>query len=102
MSSAAEIPYPRQMFDRSITAVVGALRTGIGILLILMVALNGANAFGRFILKESIIGADEILVFSMIWLVFLGVAVATWHRKHLSIDLLRPALPHRARRTLLL
>ena len=90
------------MFDRAMTKIVEALRASIGILLILMVALNGANAFGRFVLQEAIIGADEILVFSMIWLVFLGVAVATWHRRHLSIDLLRPLLPKTAQRALLL
>ena len=83
------------------TKIVGALRTGIGILLILMVGLNGVNAFGRFVLKETIVGADEILVFSMIWLVFLGAAVAAWHRKHLSIDLFRPRLPKSWQRALL-
>ncbi len=81
--------------------VVRGLRVGLGTILILMVLLNGANAFGRFVLNRSIIGADEILVFAMVWLVFLGAAVVTWERRHLSIDLLRPHLPSRAQRWLL-
>ena len=78
---------------RWIDAVAASLRFGVGGLLIFMVALNGANAFGRFVLNQSIIGADEVMVFCMIWLVFLGAAEASWRRKHLSIDLLRPRLP---------
>ncbi len=78
--------------------LAGALRLGIGVLLIFMMLLNGANAFGRFVLGRSIVGADEVLIFSMIWLVFLGAAVATWKRRHLSIDLLRPRLARAAQR----
>lgn len=87
---------------RWINTLAGGLRLVVGGLLIFMVVLNGANAFGRFVLNQSIIGADEVMIFCMIWLVFLGAAVASWRRKHLSIDLLRPRLPDTVQRWLLI
>lgn len=81
-------------------ALAIVLRVVLGGLLVLMVLLNGANAFGRFVLKQSIIGADEILIFAMAWLVFLGAALVSWEGRHLAIDLIRPSLPPHIRRWL--
>lgn len=67
----------------------------IGLLLIAMVALNVANAFGRYVLGWAIPGADELLVFSMVWLVFLGAVLATAGGAHLRFDLLVMFLPRR-------
>jgi TRAP-type C4-dicarboxylate transport system permease small subunit len=58
-----------------------------------MVGLNVANAAGRHVLGRAILGADEILVFAMAWLVFVGAALVTWDGRHLSVDLIDRALP---------
>lgn len=63
-----------------------------------MVALNVANAAGRYVLQQAIAGADEILVFAMAWLVFVGAALVTWQGRHLSVDVIDHVLPSRARR----
>ena len=81
-------------------AFANVLRVVLGGLLVLMVMLNGANAFGRFVLKQSINGADEILIFAMAWLVFIGAALVSWEGRHLAIDLIRPSLPRALRRWL--
>lgn len=72
----------------------------IGLLLIAMVALNVANAFGRYVLGSAIPGSDELLVFSMVWLVFLGAVLATASGGHLRFDLLAMLLPRRLERLL--
>ena len=90
----------RNSISGIIEKFVGLLQMVVGTLLIFMVILNAITAFGRFTIGTSITGADEILIFSMIWLVFLGAAIATWRRRHLSIDLLRPRLPSVYRRIL--
>jgi len=64
----------------------------LGAVLIAMVALNVANAFARYVLLRSIDGADEILVFAMAWTVFLGAALVTAGRGHLTIGLLADRL----------
>ncbi|WP_119461996.1 TRAP transporter small permease [Rhodospirillaceae bacterium SYSU D60014] len=72
-----------------------ALGSIIGLLLIMMVVLNVANAFGRYVFGQTIPGSDELLVFSMVWLVFLGAALATAGGRHLRFDLLAIVLPRR-------
>ena len=76
------------------------IRRLLGVVLIAMVALNVANAVGRYLFRRSIDGADEILIFTMAWLVFIGAAVVTWEGRHLRLDLLGEALSARLRRWL--
>ena len=64
-----------------------ALRWALGLLLIAMVLLNVANAAGRYLFGHAITGADELLVFSMVWLVFAGVVLVTAEGRHLRLDL---------------
>ena len=64
-----------------------ALRWALGLLLIAMVLLNVANAAGRYLFGRAIAGADELLVFSMVWLVFAGVVLVTAESRHLRLDL---------------
>ncbi|MEO1190725.1 MAG: TRAP transporter small permease [Pseudomonadota bacterium] len=69
----------------------------LGLALLAMVLLNVANAGGRYLFGQSISGADEILLFSMIWLVFLGTILVTAKRRHLRLDLLERLWPARGR-----
>lgn len=78
---------------------VGAtFRKLLGLLLIAMVLLNVANAAGRYLFGSSIEGSDELLVFAMVWLVFLGAVLATARRGHLGFDVLERLLPPGPRR----
>ena len=84
-----------------INKVVGLFSRALGVILLLMVALNAANAIGRYFFDRAIEGADEVLVYSMIWLVFLGAALVAQKDKHLRFDLLERILKaYRARRVL--
>ena len=70
--------------------LVGLVRLALGLGLIAMVILNVANAAGRYGGLPTLTGADEALVYGMIWIVMLGAILATRTRDHLTIDL----LPH--------
>jgi len=59
----------------------------LGLLLIAMVLLNVANAAGRYLFGRAIDGSDEILVFSMVWIVFIGLVLVTRTDRHLGFDL---------------
>lgn len=63
-----------------------ALRQILGLLLIAMVVLNVVTVAGRYLLGQTIAGSDELLVFSMVWLVFLGLTVVTADDGHLRFD----------------
>lgn len=75
-----------------VVQVIGVL---LGIGLIAMVVLNVANAVGRYSGWFSLVGADELLVYGMIWIVMLGAILAARSRDHLSINLLPGAVSGR-------
>jgi len=80
---------------------IGALKGLLGLGLVTMVLLNVANAAGRYGGLPTLTGADELLVFGMIWIVMLGAIIATRDRTHLSIDLIHARMTPAQRRLLL-
>lgn len=81
------------MAERVETRLIAIVRVFLGLGLISMVLLNVANAVGRYGGFWSLTGADEALVYGMIWIVMLGAILATRARDHLVIDLLPAVLP---------
>jgi TRAP-type C4-dicarboxylate transport system permease small subunit len=68
--------------------IASAVRLLLGLLLLGMVALNVANAICRYVFGVVLTGADEVLVFSMIWMVMVGMILATIDRRHIALDFL--------------
>lgn len=64
------------------------------------VCLNFANVVGRYGLGRSIAGADEVQIYVMVFMAFLGAAVVSWRRQHLRMDVLVRLLPGRAQAAL--
>lgn len=75
--------------------IVQGIGVLLGIGLIAMVVLNVINAVGRYTGWFSLVGADELLVYGMIWIVMLGAILAARSRDHLSINLLPGAVSGR-------
>lgn len=69
----------------------------LGGLLLAMVILNVANAGGRYLVGRAIEGSDELLVFGMAWLVFLGMPLVALQGQHLRLALVERMLAARAR-----
>lgn len=63
-----------------------ATRILLGVVLLGMVALNVANAVGRYTFGAVFIGADELLAFSLVWLVMLGTILVTAEQSHIALD----------------
>lgn len=68
--------------------VARAVRVVLGLLLLGMVALNVTSAMCRYIFGIVFVGADELLVFAMIWMVMVGMIVVTASRSHIALDFL--------------
>jgi TRAP-type C4-dicarboxylate transport system permease small subunit len=61
--------------------------------LLVIVALNGANVFGRYFLGKPIPWAEEAMLYLMMLIVFSASAAVTWRRNHIGIDLFVEWLP---------
>ena len=86
--------------NRSIDALALGLEKLLGLALIVAVAFNFVNVVGRYVFGRTFIAADEVQIFIMVYIAFLGAAVATWRRLHLRMDVLVHLLPRRAQAAL--
>lgn len=93
-------PSPRPTTPRPVSAVLRAIRTLLGALILAGVALNFANVVGRYVFLKPIIWAEEILVFIMVWCVMLGATLVTWENQHLRMDAVYYLTPPHVRRWL--
>src|SRR3954465_6320771 len=72
----------------------------LGALLIVAVLYNFVNVVGRYVFGQTFISADEVQIYIMVYIAFLGAAVATWRRMHLRMDVLVQRLPRGAQAVL--
>ena len=60
---------------------------------ILAVLLNFSNVVGRYVFGISLLGSDEVQVFIMVGMTFLGAVVVTRRNQHLRMDVLVQFMP---------
>ena len=77
------------MADRAARAIELLL----AIALIAAVILNFAAVVGRYGFGWGFIAADELQTYIMVYLAFLGAAVASWRGLHLRMDVIALRLP---------
>ncbi len=86
--------------NRRILQISTGLRRALGVLLIAAVLLNCLNIATRYFFDFSILSADELQVFAMVAIAFLGTICVSAERQHLRMDVLRQAVGPRFRRVL--
>src|ERR1043165_7816727 len=84
----------------TVDGLTAALEKLLGLALIAAVAFNFVNVVGRYIFGTTFLSADEVQIYIMVYIAFLGAAVATWRRAHLRMDVLVLRLPRAAKATL--
>ena len=77
------------MFDR----VARVIELALALAFIMAVALNFTNVVGRYLFGLSLLGSDEVQVFIMVGMTFLGAAVVTRRNQHLRMDVLVRFMP---------
>ena len=60
---------------------------------IVAVGLNFFNVVGRYGFGVTMLSADELQIFIMIFMAFLGAAVVAWRDQHLRMDVVVSMLP---------
>jgi len=81
------------VIDKAFDRVARILELVLALAFIFAVVLNFANVLGRYILGYSLLGADEVQVFIMVAMTFVGAAIVTRRNMHLRMDVLVQFIP---------
>lgn len=86
------------MFERVGNRIVTVAECLLALGLILAILLDFMNVVGRYTGAFSILGIDEVEIYILIWVAFVGSAAVTWRRQHLRMDVFVEACPMHIRR----
>ena len=84
---------PRNAIEKGVDALAAAVERVLAVALIVGIALNFINVVGRYLGGFTLTGVDEIEIYILIWIAFLGAAIVTWRGEHLRMDVLINACP---------
>jgi TRAP-type C4-dicarboxylate transport system permease small subunit len=78
---------------KSADALATWIERVLAVALLIGISLNFVNVIGRYVFDYALNGADEIEIYILIWIAFLGAATVTWRGLHLRMDVLVNAFP---------
>ena len=81
------------MIDRAFDWIARVIELVLALAFILAVLLNFTNVVGRYLFGISLLGSDELQVFIIVGVTFLGAAVVTRRNQHLRMDVLVQFMP---------
>jgi TRAP-type C4-dicarboxylate transport system permease small subunit len=81
------------VIDNAIDRVARLIELTLAAAFIVAILLNFANVIGRYLLGISLLGSDEVQIFIMVGMTFIGAAVVTRRNLHLRMDVLVQFLP---------
>jgi TRAP-type transport system small permease protein len=81
------------VIDRAFDRIARVIEVALALAFIFAVLLNFTNVIGRYLFGLSLLGSDEVQVFIMVGMTFLGAAVVTRRNLHLRMDVLLRFLP---------
>ena len=85
------------VLDRAFDRVARIIELALAVAFIFAVLLNFANVIGRYVLGHSLLGAEEVQVFIMVAMTFVGAAVVSQRNMHLRMDVLVRFMPEPVR-----
>lgn len=86
------------MLERVGNRIASAVERILALGLILAILLDFTNVVGRYTGGFSVLGIDEVEIYILICIAFIGSAAVTWRRQHLRMDVFIEACPVRVRR----
>jgi TRAP-type transport system small permease protein len=81
------------LIDIVFNRVARIIEVALALAFIFAVLLNFTNVVGRYLFGLSLLGSDEVQVFIMVGMTFLGAAVVTQRNQHLRMDVLVRFMP---------
>jgi TRAP-type C4-dicarboxylate transport system permease small subunit len=86
-----------RVIDQAFDRIARIIELALALAFILAVALNFGNVVGRYLFGLSLLASDEVQVFIMVAMTFLGAVVVTRRNAHLRMDVLVQFMPAAAR-----
>jgi len=83
----------RPVIEKAFDRVARVIELVLAVAFILAVVLNFTNVVGRYLFGVSFLASDEVQVFVMVGMTFLGAAVVTRRHEHLRMDVLVQFMP---------
>ena len=90
-------PVILRVVDRALNALAWICRVLTGVALVFMTATFGWLVFGRYVLNATPTWVEQTSLLLVMVIAFLGAAVGVHENTHLSVNVLRAALPDRVR-----
>jgi TRAP-type C4-dicarboxylate transport system permease small subunit len=81
------------VISRILDRLMRWIERGLAYAFIAAIALNFINVVGRYGFGSTILSADELQIYIMVFMTFLGAAVVAWRNQHLRMDVVVAALP---------
>jgi TRAP-type C4-dicarboxylate transport system permease small subunit len=81
------------VIDKAFDRTARAIEVTLALAFIAAVLLNFANVVGRYLFGISLLGSDEVQIFIMVGMTFVGAAVVSRRNLHLRMDVLLRFLP---------
>ena len=81
------------MIDKTLDRIARFIELTLALAFIAAVLLNFGNVVGRYLFGVSLLGSDEVQIFIMVGMTFLGAAVVTRRNQHLRMDVLVQFMP---------
>jgi TRAP-type C4-dicarboxylate transport system permease small subunit len=81
------------VIDKAFDWIARVIELTLALAFIAAVLLNFGNVVGRYLFGVSLLGSDEVQVFVMVGMTFLGAVVVTRRNQHLRMDVLVQFMP---------
>jgi TRAP-type C4-dicarboxylate transport system permease small subunit len=81
------------VIDKAFDRIARGIELALAVAFIMAVVLNFTNVVGRYLFGISFLASDEVQVFVMVGMTFLGAAVVTRRHEHLRMDVLVQFMP---------
>ncbi|MFK7754672.1 MAG: TRAP transporter small permease [Sedimentitalea sp.] len=100
MSDAPHLPAPIRRMDAFLDLLALACRILTGVALVVLTVIFGWLVFGRYVLNATPTWVEQVALLLVMLIAFLGAAVGVHENTHLSVSVLRTAVPRRVRTVL--
>ncbi len=84
----------KSVLDRAGNRIAAIVERVLALGLVTAIGLDFLNVMGRYSGGFSLIGVDEVEIYILVAMAFLGAAAVTWRRQHLRMDVIVGACPH--------
>ncbi|WP_299288323.1 TRAP transporter small permease [uncultured Tateyamaria sp.] len=101
MTNSPDIPPALRRMDATLDGIALLCRVLTGIALVVLTVIFGWLVFGRYVLNATPTWVEQVALLLVMLIAFLGAAVGVHENTHLSVSVLRTAVPARVRTVLL-